>query len=182
MIHGAYGNPDENWFPWLKKELESRGHKVFAPIFPTPECQNLDSWLNKFKEYEKYINKDTIMIGHSIGAAFILDYLENPKKSIRSAFLVSGFTSLLGNPKFDNINKTFVDKGFDWKKIKGNCVSFHLFHSDNDPYVPLELAEDLARNLRVPLMTVKGAGHFNSRSGYTEFDLLLKIIKIELTE
>lgn len=182
MIHGAYGNPDENWFPWLKKELESRGHKLFIPRFPTPEGQDLKNWLKTFKEYEKYIKKDTIMIGHSVGAAFILDYLEISNKSIRSAFLVSGFTSLLGNPKFDNINKTFVDKGFDWKKIKGNCVSFHLFHSDNDPYVPLGLAEDLARNLRVPLMTVKGAGHFNAKSGYIKFDQLLKKIIIEISK
>jgi predicted alpha/beta hydrolase family esterase len=41
IIHGSYGNPDENWFPWLKKELEQEGHKVFVPKFPTPEDQSL---------------------------------------------------------------------------------------------------------------------------------------------
>lgn len=122
------------------------------------------------------------MIGHSIGSAFILDYLEQSKKKIISAFFVSGFTSLLGNPKFDDINKTFVDKTFDWKKIRSNCASFHLIHSDNDPYVPLKLAEDLAKDLKSPLMTIKGAGHFNSRSGYDKFDLLLRMIEKELLE
>ncbi len=36
LIHGSYGHPQENWFPWLKKELESLGHKVYVPAFPIP--------------------------------------------------------------------------------------------------------------------------------------------------
>lgn len=36
IIHGAYGNPEENWFPWLKKELEKLDCRVFVPKFPTP--------------------------------------------------------------------------------------------------------------------------------------------------
>jgi len=35
IIHGAYGNPDENWIPWLKTELEKLGNRVFVPKFPS---------------------------------------------------------------------------------------------------------------------------------------------------
>ena len=45
IIHGTYGNPDENWFPWLKIELEKIGYQVYVPTFPTPENQNLEAWL-----------------------------------------------------------------------------------------------------------------------------------------
>ena len=24
LIHGAYGNPEENWFPWLKEEQQRK--------------------------------------------------------------------------------------------------------------------------------------------------------------
>lgn len=177
MIHGAYGNPDENWFPWMKKGLEALGYEVFIPKFPTPKGQTLKSWLDVFNSYQHYMNKDSIMIGHSIGAAFILDVLEKLDKPARASFLVAGFTGLLGSPVFDSINKTFVDKPFNWKKIKSNCSSFFVYHSDNDPYVPLKYGKDVAKNLGVDLTVVKGAGHFNESSGYKKFEVLLKEIK-----
>ena len=60
IIHGIYGNPNENWFPWLKTELEKKGHEAIAPKFPTPIGQSLESWLKIFKKYEEKISSETI--------------------------------------------------------------------------------------------------------------------------
>ena len=140
LIHGAYGNPEENWFPWLKSELENSGFQAIAPAFPTPENQTLESWLKVFSKYEKSLDKDTILIGHSVGCAFCLAILERAPAPIKAAYLVSGFTSPLQNGQFDPLNKTFVERKFNWEKIRKNCRHFCIFHSDNDPYVPLEKA------------------------------------------
>jgi hypothetical protein len=180
IIHGAYGHPGENWFPWLKSELEKIGCKVFVPKFPTPDNQTLENWLDVFKKYEKHLDENSIVVGHSLGPSFLLDILEKRGKPINASFFVSGFTGLLGNSSLDKINKTFVDKKFDWKKIRQNCGKFYVFHSDNDPYVPLEKAEELAKNLGVEVILVKNAGHFNEKAGYKKFDLLFKKIKEEL--
>ena len=51
IIHGAYGNPEENWIPWLKTELERLGCNVSAPRFPTPENQSLENWTKIFNKY-----------------------------------------------------------------------------------------------------------------------------------
>ena len=76
IIHGSYGTPDENWFPWLKSELEKLNCKVFVPKFPTPENQSLDTWMKIFEEYKDELNEDAIIVGHSLGPAFILSILE----------------------------------------------------------------------------------------------------------
>jgi uncharacterized protein len=188
IIHGAYGSPDENWFPWLKAELEKLGCTVYVPKFPTPENQSLKSWRKAFERYEKYLDSDSIIIGHSIGAAFILNVLENlendgrktDRKRVKAAFFVSGFIGKLDNPEFDELNKTFADKEFDWQKIRKNCGKFYIFHSDNDPYVPLAKAEELGMYLGVRPRIIKGAGHFNKASGYAEFEEILGIIKDEV--
>ena len=180
IVHGAYGNPEENWFPWLKSELEKLGCRVFVPKFPTPKNQSLENWLKVFDDYKQYLNENSIVVGHSLGPAFLLNVLEKLDKPIKAAFFVSGFTGLLGNSEFDRINKSFVDKPFDWQKIKRNCPKFFVFHSDNDPYVPLEKAEEFAKNLGVNVILVKNAGHFNEKAGYTKFELLLEKIKNEL--
>lgn len=177
MVHGAYGNSSENWFPWLKNELKKKNYNVVTPNFPTPKDQSLSNWLHVYKKYEMLLDHHSIAIGHSVGASFLLSLLEERK--FESTFLVSGFLGLLQSSNFDQINKTFTTKKFDWDKIKKNCKSFFIFHSDNDPYVPLNKATELAECLGCQPIIIKGAGHFNEASGYVSFKPLLnKITKL----
>ena len=180
IIHGTGGNPNGNWFPWLKSELEKLDCRVFVPKFPTPENQSLENWLNAFKDYKQYLDENSIVVGHSLGPAFLLSVLEKLNRPIKAAFFVAGFTGLLNNSEFDELNKTFVTKNFDWAKIKNNCKKFYVINSDNDPYVPVEKGKILAENLGTELITLKNAGHINEEAGYTEFDFLLEKIKHEL--
>ena len=127
------------------------------------------------------IERDSIFVGHSLGPAFILSVLERLEHPVRASFFVSGFVGALGNQAFDNINRSFVERPFDYQKIRSNCRKFMLFHADNDPYVPVEKARELAERLGGTLEIVKGAGHFNEAAGYTKFELLLSKIAEELS-
>lgn len=177
IIHGAYGNPNENWQPWLKKELENIGHTVYVPEFPTPKDQTLDNWNKAFEKYLPFIDDDTRFIAHSLGPSFVLNILEKINQPVTACYFVSGFIGNINNPNFDEIIKTFVEKPFDWKMIKRNCQYFLLFHSNNDPYVPLDKAKELSEKLDSGLMIIKNGGHFNSKSGYDTFEELLEEIK-----
>ena len=177
IFHGTYGYPCENWFPWLKEKLEELGHIVFVPHFPAPPNHNLNNWMKVFEGYQHYIDENTIFVGHSLGCGFILDMLETLNQSIKCSFLVAGFLKKFNKPEFVELNKTFVDKDFKWNKIKQNCGKFFVFNSDDDPNVPLEKGKELAEKLNVELILVPNAGHFNTKAGYTKFDLLLEEIK-----
>jgi len=175
IFHGIYGHPEENWFPWLKKELEKKGYEVIVPKFPTPVGQSLESWLKVIKKYEDEINYDTVMIGHSLGAAFILDYLEQTDKEIKAAFLVAGYHKMLDN-EFKDLNKTFVDKKFNWNRIIENCENFYVIASDNDPYIPLEVNRQMNMLVDGELHIIKNGGHLNSKAGFDKFPELLELI------
>lgn len=177
IIHGTKGSSGGNWFPWLRRELELLGHTVFVPDFPTPENQNLQSWMDAFEDYLHLIDNDTILVGHSLGPAFLLSVLERIPEPVKAAFFVVGFIGPLGLPEFDALNKTFTEKRFDWTTIRNNCKKFYVINSDNDPYVPLEKGKELAKNLKTEVMIIKNAGHINAESGFTKFPLLLEKIK-----
>jgi len=180
ICHGAYGRPNENWYFWLGSELAKSGCNVFIPRFPTPENQSLENWLKVLEKYENYFGSNTILIGHSISCALVLKKIESLKHPIKAAFLVAGFIGGIGIEKFDAINSSFFAQGFDWKnirKIRKNCSHFEVFHSDNDTYLPIEKGEELAKKLGVKLTLVRGAGHFNEKSGYRKFPLLLERIR-----
>jgi hypothetical protein len=177
IIHGSYGNPEENWIPWLKFELEKLGFKVYVPEFPTPENQNLDNWLKVFDGYKKYLDENSIIIGHSLGCAFILNVLERMDVKIKAAFLVAGFIGKLNNAQFDEINKTFSEREFNWNRIRIRCKYFFVYNSDNDPYVPLKKGIDLAERLNGKLKIIENAGHINKEASFSRFEVLFRDVK-----
>lgn len=173
IIHGTEGSPEGNWFPWLKDELEILEVEVSVPRFPTPENQSLENWMKVIDDYS--IDEDTILIGHSLGPAFILSLLE--KYKAKAAFLVAGFVGSIGAEPYDTYNKSFCMKDFDWDKIKQNCKKFVVINGEDDPYVPLEKGRELAEKLGTDIFVIKNAGHLNEESGFTRFDFLLEKIK-----
>lgn len=173
IFHGVGGSPNENWFPWLKEELEERGYNVVVPQFPTPEGQTLENWLKVLDEYRDYLNEDTILIGHSLGVPFALNVVERFK--VGATYLVAGFYGKAGND-FDPGMVTFAQRDFNWDRIRGNCEKFVVYHSDNDPYTKLEKAHQLAEKLNIEVTLIPGAEHINQSAGYTKFEKLLKDI------
>ena len=93
------------------------------------------------------------------------------KVKVKAVFLIAGFCTDKRIPQqFQQMISTFLDKPFNWQKIRSSCGMFFVYNSDNDPYVPLERGEELARNLGTELILVKGAEHF----WFEEFPQLLK--------
>jgi predicted alpha/beta hydrolase family esterase len=174
ILHGTGGSPQGNWFPWLKNKLEALGHRVFVPRFPTPANQSVESWCEVLRKEAPIFGADTILIGHSCGAAYILSILNVLEQPVAKSILVSGFIDKLGNEFYDNLNKDFIEQDFDWEKIKYNMGDAVLFHGDNDPYVPMAAAEHLSKKLDVPLTIISNGGHLNAEFGYTEFPQLLE--------
>ena len=176
IFHGTGASKDDHWFPWLEEKLEDKRIEVCRPEFPTPEDQELEKWLNVLDQQEMQIDQDTVLIGHSLGAVFILNILNRRDLNIEAAYLVSAWTGLLPDEQFNEWNSTFQDQDFDFEKISNSIGKIHQFHSKDDPYVPVEMAEELSENLDSTLHLKKDSGHFNTNSGYIEFPELWNLI------
>lgn len=177
IIHGTMGSPEVNWFPWLKSELEARGHLVLVPRFPTPENQNYVSWREVALAALAGLDPaHTVLIGHSMGAAFSFRLAEETTVPYKAIYAVAPFIDKIGLPEFDPLIATFVEHDFDWDKIKKNAGHIHLLAGDNDPYVSHALTQRVEDALGVPITYIANGAHLNADAGYTSFPLLLESI------
>ena len=180
IFHGTEGYPEENWFPWMKEKLEANGCNVIVPQFPSPPVvpAKISEWFDVLEKYEKSINEDSILIGHSLGGIFTLRILEKLNFEVRAVVFVGTPIGVKPILNYDR-DSSFSGFDFDWNIIKSKAKDFIVYQSDTDPYVGLENGKQLASKLNAKLTFVPNAGHFNKKAGYTEFpDLLEKLLEI----
>lgn len=177
VIHGTKGSPHINWFPWLSQECTKLGHKVYVPEFPTPENQHPLHWMSALHQQAPLIDENTIIIGHSIGATFLLHILESLQQPLYKSIFVAPVLKDIGITEYDELNAPFIKyDSFNWDKISENAGDRYLLHGDNDPYVPQTHSEFLQDQIGGELIIVPNGGHLNGESGYTQFELLIDLI------
>lgn len=177
ILHGTDGNPDSNWFPWLKAKLEEQGYEVWAPLLPDNHAPNRKTY-NDFLLSGTWDFTDNIVIGHSSGAVSVLNLLMDERcPKIKLGVMVSAWA--VGTPggydsdaQFTNL---FPPAGFDFATIKQHADKLAFLHSDDDPYCPLEQAQYLAKQLDAPL-TIKHEGH-HIGARFTELPEVWQIIE-----
>ena len=87
VVHGSFGSSNENWFPWIKNELESRNLKVDVPNMPIGVgIQNFESWAEVLDKL--IINANTTIIAHSIAPVFICKYLITKKIRVKNLIII----------------------------------------------------------------------------------------------
>ena len=174
IIHGSYGNPMENWFPWLAEQVQTYDHSVTIPTLPTPVGQSIDTWKQAFREQVGSLTANMLLVGHSMGVGFALRLLEESGQRVAGTFLAAGFIGTLGLPDYDPINATFFARPFDWHKIRQNAGRVYVYAGDDDPYVPVERTDEIARQLVSPLRVIAGGGHLNAETDFVTFPHLLE--------
>lgn len=176
IIHGTGGHPKENWFPWLKEQLEPIGCRVIIPQFPTPENQSPETWFRVMDNYKADYTPETILVAHSLGSAFALRILEKYPVKIRAAILVAAPIGVRPIKNWDG-DQPFIGKPFDWDTIRSRAERFVVFHSEDDPMVGVGNGIELADRLGAEFVRLPNAGHFNAKAGFTKFEMLLERIK-----
>lgn len=176
LIHGYGGSPNEGWRPWLRGELEHRGHKVVIPAMPDTQHPRVGPWTKALQEVVGEPRADDMFVGHSLGCIAIIRYLLTlkPGQTIARCVFIAGFYEELG-PEYDEL-RSFLDDPIDWDAVKSACTSFSVIHSDDDDAVPVWCARNLAVALDVPMELQTGYGHFSSDDGITELPIVLEKI------
>jgi len=69
-----YPSPsNSHWLPWLQKQAITRDVLCQTPEFPHPYEPVYEEYLQVFEQF--VIHSETVLVGHSSGAGFLLKYL-----------------------------------------------------------------------------------------------------------
>lgn len=181
IFHGAYGNANGNWFPYLKQGLCDLGQEVITEQYLienwdevektgknfVPTKQTLQNWLQLFEEkvLPQLTNKRLCFVGHSLGPVFILHLIEKYHIDLECAVFVMPFMATLkiGNAwQFDVVNNSFYKSDFNFSLLRKHIPLSYVVYSDNDPYVNSQHALSFANKLGSSPILIKNALHINA--------------------
>ncbi|HTK33301.1 MAG TPA: alpha/beta fold hydrolase [Candidatus Paceibacterota bacterium] len=162
LIHGYAGSPEHGFFPWLKKELEKRGHEVQVPELPHPnnpkESEQVDYVINNCT-----LDENTVIVAHSLGGVVAQKVIMKLNKKISGLVLVGtaitpGFSKEAKSRPF---HKNFT-WDFDYARINKLAQGRVAVLSDTKEIHRVAFLKDLASKLSGAFIeTVAMKEHFN---------------------
>ncbi len=176
LLHGNGGSSaKEIWFPYIKRELETLSIEVIARDFPDAYIAREKFWL-PFLKNELHADDQSILIGHSSGAVAAMRFAE--KNKIFGSVLVGACYTDLG----DAVEREsgYFNRPWDWESIKKNQNWIIQFASIDDPYIPVEEARVVHKQLDTQYYESTDRGHFGGDINMTEFPELLEALKKKL--
>lgn len=174
IVHGWGGNPQKNWMPSIKKDLEKIGYEVNVPAMPDTDYPNIKKWLLKLTKEIGIPDEDLYLIGHSLGCITIMRYLDTLSKDqkVGGVMFVAGFTDDLNIPEIKN----FFETAINYANIKQKTNKFVAIHSDNDQYVALKYGDILKEKLGAEVIVKHNMEHFSDPKDNEAVSVLLQEI------
>lgn len=123
----AFDSPSNAcWLPWLQKQLLMNGVVAQTPEIPSPWKPDYDLWKKEFERFD--ITPETILVGHSCGAGFLVRWLsEQSDVRVGKVVLIAPWI----DPDRTGDTGDFFDFDFD-PKLAERAVTITIFNSTDD--------------------------------------------------
>ncbi len=149
------------WYPALKETLTKKGYTVNIPLLPDTNHPRVGPWTDGLRRAVDGDPASTILVGHSVGGANVLRYLERREgeQPFAGAVLVStnafdvGYTDLA----------EFFATAFEYERIRKNVKQMVIIFAIDDPVLaPDALKHGLTflKNLDARMIVLPSGGHF----------------------
>lgn len=161
--------PRKDWKTNLPQTL-GEDYDILVPRMPNSNNARYIEWKIWFERMFAFLNNEVILVGHSLGAMFLIKYLsENTfPKQIKKLFLVS---SPYGKNAADLAEFQLPES---FELVAKQAKNIFIFHSKDDMVVPFSEFEEVKKRLpQTSAHVFEDRGHFNQE----EFPELVELIK-----
>jgi serine hydrolase len=167
LLHGWGGSDYPHWQSWLAGEIVKEYGYVKFLRFSNYDEPRLNVWLDELTTALEEFKPD-IVICHSLANTlwFHLCNTQNIRE-IQKLYLVA--------PPSMNCHVEELKEFFPVKSPKNlHAKETLLITSTNDPYMSVEEAKALQKELGIEMKMLENAGHINSDSGFGEWPWMLE--------
>lgn len=155
LIHGNGGSTaGDIWFPWLERECAALGLTVINRTFPDNVKARARFWLPYLEELGA--DDNTILVGHSSGAVAAMRYAETHR--LLGSILVGVCHTDLGDS--GEAESGYYSAPWAWERIRANQQWIAIYHSTNDPLIPIDEPRFVAKQLKCSYFELDDRGHF----------------------
>lgn len=131
-------NPSNaHWLPWLQSQLCSRGILAQTPELPTPYAPGYEEWKQEFER--QVVDEDTILVGHSSGAGFLVRWLSESDTKVKKIVLVAPW--LDPERECGDLFEFSVDPALEKKTVSGIDIVYST-NDDEEMQVTLALLRE----------------------------------------
>ena len=163
-----------NWYAHMKQQLEKSRcfSEVVLRTMPDPMLARESIWVPFIRD-ELRAGPDTVLIGHSSGAEAGMRLLESFQ--LLGLVLVSACHTDLGDE--GERRSGYYSRPWDWAAIRANVQWVLQYHSRDDPFIPVAVAEHVALSLGSEFTCFEDRSHFFEPSDVDSIiqDLIRKV-------
>jgi len=144
-----------NWYSWFAAEMQKRPNlDCVLQDFPDPYQCRESIWLPHVQSLiagsdddddDDDSGKETIIVGHSSGAACAMRLLETVAKPLAGCILVAAAHTDLGDE--DERLSGYFNRPWNWNRMAQGASKIVLFHGTDDHLIPVTEARHIAQKL-----------------------------------
>ncbi|WP_426513245.1 alpha/beta fold hydrolase [Dactylosporangium sp. McL0621] len=167
ISHGYGADYNSVWFPYARKALEAKGHRVHIPNLPDSNAPELGPWRAALRKLTTDTNPaDTVLVGHSVGGINVLRLLQGHDVGASGPFagavlvatparIPAGYESLAG----------FFAEPFDWPRLRRAAREYRILTAADDPVLqpdPAQHVKELVVGLQATATLTATGAHYGA--------------------
>lgn len=158
------GGPDDDWYPWLRREL--RDHDVMmARLRPTPGAPTIEACVEELRGVigdDREVLARTVLVGHSVGCQATLRFLESLPDGARAlgVLCVAGWWWV--DQPWETI-RPWIERPLDRARVRRAAGPVRVLISEDDPFTSdhAQNARQWEHALGAEVTLLEGARHLN---------------------